>query len=402
MRVWGVLAILMLGFSSTSQGEVRDLPCVLDPAHLPESWRASPELRKNLNRSPWSDAEAKDAEYAKRTGVNEMLNVYEENSAVRKLYDDAIASLLQVTYASANEPAFDARVRNAARDNLTVLLTSYVELDPETAECDEFEDLLPLAIFAHRLYPANHELTEVATKRVNAAYDDCGSFKLATEDILRKVWWDNQAPAMYIDFLEDLFDLYAWALLFIEAELYPDIELPAEARGFGQTAWTYFRTLPLPDASDFDKGVADVQFITLADLATHLTHIPTGLHRHPLYVEDHPDLYRFIRANFYPMLGSGDRDLFSLFVDALRQYGCTPENDVQVRDGTRYLLNDFHKRDDKWMNYHEERKTFTDPIEYIQIHHAWTAVLGVRDRKLEPPKPGTYGSVVRRWLPSPR
>lgn len=187
--------------------------------------------------------------------------------------------------------------------------------------------------------------------------------------------------------------------MLIEAELYPDIELPDEARAFGQKAWKYFKTFPLPGVSKFKKGVKDDRFVTLADLVTHLSHIPTGLGRSTLYISDKPDLYSFIRKNFYPMLQSGDRDLFALFVDTLRQYGCLPENDMQVRDGTRYLLMDFHNSNDRWMNYHEERKTFTDPIEYIQIHRVWTAVLGVRDRKLERPEPGTYGALVRRWLP---
>jgi hypothetical protein len=394
----------MLSLLCSTAGIAKDPDplCARDPAQMPQSWRPSAEQEKTLNPAPWSQREAVDAENAKQTGVDEMIDLFRQNpSAVHKLFDDAVAALMQITYSSANEPAFDAKVRDAARDNLTALITPYLSRDPDAATCDEFEDLLPLAIFAHRLYPANDKLTDVVTKRVNAAYRTCGSFAAATEDILQKVREDNQEPSEYIDHLEDLFNFYAWALLFIEAELYPDIELPDEAREFGDTAWAYFEDFPLPGASAFAKGVKDERFITLADLATHLSHIPTGLGRHPLYVSDKPDLYSYMRENFYPMLRSGDRDLFALFVDTLRQYGCTPENDKQVRDGTRYLLDDFHERNGKWMNYHEPRKTFTDPIEYIQIHHAWTALLGIRARKLEPPKPGTYGSIVRRWLPPP-
>ena len=121
-----------------------------------------------------------------------------------------------------------------------------------------------------------------------------------------------------------------------------------------------FHDLAAPRSEQVRKGAKDERFITLADLATHLSHIPTGLGRFPLYISDMPGLYTFLRKNFYPMMQSGDRDLFALFVDTLRQYGCNPENDAQVRDGTRYLLEDFHKRGDKWMNYHEERKTFSE------------------------------------------
>lgn len=399
---WIFPTILLLVAGSGSLAETAVPLCVAYPKQMPQSWRAPAEMHESLNSAPWSQSEAKDAAYATKTGADEMVGLFKQKpSAVHKLYDDAIAALLQVTYSSANAPELDAKIQEAARSNLTALLEPYVERDPKSAECDEFEDLLPLAIFAHRLFPPGDKLTDVVTQRVNAAFRVCGSVKAATENILWKVREDNQNPSEQIDHLEDLFDLYAWALLLIEAELYPDIKLPEEAREFGDTAWAFFEDYPLPGASTFERGVKDDRFITLADLATHLSHIPTGLGRHPLYVQDKPDLYTFMRENFYPMLQSGDRDLFALFVDTLRQYGCTPENDVQVRDGTRHLLENFHAGDDRWMNYHEERKTFTDPIEYIQIHHAWTAVLGVRDRKLEPPKPGSYGALVRRWLHPP-
>jgi hypothetical protein len=55
------------------------------------------------------------------------------------------------------------------------------------------------------------------------------------------------------------------------------------------------------------------------------------------------------------------------------------------------------------MSYRDRNLDRTaDPVEYVMVHHAWTAVLGIRDRKLEPPGPGTYGSIVRRWLPRSR
>jgi hypothetical protein len=39
--------------------------------------------------------------------------------AVRKLYDDSIAALLQALAASANKPELDAKILKAARANLT-------------------------------------------------------------------------------------------------------------------------------------------------------------------------------------------------------------------------------------------------------------------------------------------
>lgn len=60
------------------------------------------------------------------------------------------------------------------------------------------------------------------------------------------------------------------------------------------------------------------------------------------------------------MLQTGYLDLLASFVDSLRQYGCTAENDVQVRDGTRYLLKVFHEGKDRWMAYRREGETDTN------------------------------------------
>jgi hypothetical protein len=133
-----------------------------------------------------------------------------------------------------------------------------------------------------------------------------------------------------------------------------------------------------------------------------MAHIPTGAHRFPLYVQDLPSLYRFYRENFYPVLLSGDLDLFASFMDTLRQYGCTEENDAQVRDGCRYMLKVFHDNNDRWMNYRRGNETHLDIDDYYLIHHPWTAVLGLRARNPLRPMPTNYGGMVRRWLPHPR
>ena len=108
-------------------------------------------------------------------------------------------------------------------------------------------------------------------------------------------------------------------------------------------------------------------------------------------------MYRFLRENFYAVLQMGELDLVAEFLDTFRQYGCTEKNDVQTRDGTRYLLEVFHAGGDRWMAYREPGET--EPIHsYDAIHKSWEGIAGVRDRTFEPVKPGTYGSIVRRWL----
>jgi hypothetical protein len=392
-----VFTILSLALSTGSLAGTPESHCLLDPTQMPESWRPPADLRQSLNPAPWSQSEAKDADYAIETGLNEMIGYFERKpSAVQNLWDDSVEALIQVTYASANTPEFDARASGAARKNLTALVTPYLERDPASAICDEFEALLPLALFAHKLFPANDRRTDAITKRTNAAYRDCGSLEEATGHRLQKVLADKNVG------LEVLFELHLWTLWFIEAELYPDIELPAETGAFGPALWKYFETYRFPRRDDFEAGAWDEDFIVIADLATHIVHIPTGVHRFPLYVEDSPNLYRFHREHFYTAMQLGEPDLFASFIDTLRQYGCTPENDVQVRDGTRYLLRIFSEGEDSWMDYRKDGETDANMDDYGLIHYPWTALLGIRDRNPEQPKPGTYGGIVRRWLPQPR
>ncbi len=393
-----LLVVLSLVSSSGGLAGAPDPLCVLDPTRLPESWRPSAEVQKSLNPAPWSEREADDAEHAIRTGLDEMIGYFKRKpSAVQTLWDDSIEALIQLTHSSANEPELDAKARQAARDNLTVLIDTHLKLNPDSARCDEFEDLLPLAIFAHRLYPAHDARTDAATKRTNAAYRACGSLAAATGQHLHTILIDKPAQPD----VEDLFDLHLWCLWLIEAEVFPDIELSVEARQFPPAAWKYLESYRLVGASGFENGARDETFMDIADLATHIAHIPTGVHRYPLYVADSPRLYRFHRENFYPVLQSGERDLLASLVDTLRQYGCTAENDIQVRDGARYLLKVFHDSDDRWMNDRKSGEAHADLDDYDVIHYPWTAVLALRARQFEQPQPGTYGAIVRRWLPPP-
>jgi hypothetical protein len=393
---WISLTILVLAWSTVVAAQGPDRLCIPDRDQLPESWRPSGELQESLSSAPWSQSEAKDAQDAIASAVDEMIGYFKRKpQAVQNIWDDSVEALIGLTYASANDPQLDARARDAALDNLTALISPYLEHDPKWATCDEFEALLPLAIFAHRLYPPGDRRTDATTERTNVAYRSCGSLREATGIAYNRILADRDAASENV---EVLFDLHLWALWLIEAQLYPDIALPAQARSFGMRVWKYFKAYRLPNSSTFDNGARDERFRTIADLATHIAHIPTGVHRFPLYVQDSPQLYRFHRENFYPVMQSGDHDLLASFVDSLRQYGCTPEHDVQVRDGTRLLLKLFHDTDDRWI-IDDENDAADD---YGRIHRPWTATLGLRERHPEPARAGTYGGIVRRWLPPPR
>jgi len=397
MRMTCITILLLLMSTGSLAGKPEPL-CVLSPAVMPESWRPRGEAQKGLSRAePWSQSEAKDAEYAIKKGLDEIIGLFlKRPSAVQDIWDESVAALLEVTYSSANKPSFDAVARDSALRNLAMLIDPYIKHGAKTAKCDEFVKLLPLAIYAHKFYPAKDPRTRKMVALTNAGYRDCGSFANAIDFDYKNRFSEKKLSS------DKVFDLVLWSLYLIEAELYPDIELPAESREFSPALWRFLETYPLAGASEFKKGAWNEEFVVIAYLATHIAFIPTGNHRYPIYIEDSPKLYRFHRENFYPVLQMGELDLVAEFVDSLRQYGCTAENDLQVRDGTRYLLNIFHDGKDRWMAYREQDETDEDVNDYDLVHKAWTGMLGVRIRNIEPAEPGTYGGVVRSWLPHPR
>lgn len=179
--------------------------------------------------------------------------------------------------------------------------------------------LLPLAMYANRFFPPDDERATGMVAITNAAFHACGSFAAATEEDYEETLQDQDAAT------DDVFDLVIWSLLFIEADLIPGLDLPDEAKKFSPRLWRYLKDYPLEDADEFEDGAWDDEFIETAYLATHIAYIPTGNHRHPIYIEDMPSLYRYHRENFYPTLEMGELDLVAEMVDSLRQYGCTPE-----------------------------------------------------------------------------
>jgi hypothetical protein len=324
------ITLLTLLISTTSLAKTSEPLCVLSPAAMPKSWRPFGEIQKGLSTEPWSVREAEDAVYAIKTGLDEMIDLYSrEPVAIKELWEDAVASLIEVTYAGANRPDIERSARSAALRNLTTLIEPYLQPGAKEVSCDDYELLMPLTIYAHNLYDAKDARTGIMTSLSNTSYHACGSLKKAMDYDYKRILATKNIPT------DDVFDLVIWSLLFIEAQLVPGLELPAEARDFPSALWRFLEKYPLVGANAYRDGAWNEKFIDTAYLATHIAYIPTGNHRHPIYVEDSPALYRFLRANFYAVLQMGELDLVAEFVDSFRQYGCTEENDLQVRDGTR-------------------------------------------------------------------
>ncbi|MGF7210322.1 hypothetical protein GGE65_004929 [Skermanella aerolata] len=391
------IAFLFLLLSSHSLAGTPEPLCVLSPAAMPKSWQPWGETQKGLSAAPWSASESEDAKYAIKKGLDEIIDLYSQRpTAVAALWEDAVGSLIEVTYSGANTPDIEVAAREAARRNLTMLIEPILQKISQSASCDDYEKLLPLTIYAYNHYQGSDSRKQQMVLLTNSSYRDCKSLKEAMDIDYKRLLASKKAST------EDVFDMVIWSLLFIEAQLVPGLELPAEAREFPPKLWRFLESYPLVGASAYRDGAWNEKFIDTAYLATHIAYIPTGNHRYPIYVEDAPRLYKFHRENFYAVLEMGELDLVAEFVDSLRQYGCSEENDLQVRDGTRYLLNIFHAGGDRWMAYREQDETDEDIDDYDLVHKAWTGILGVRARAIEPAEPGTYGGVVRRWLTHPR
>lgn len=394
-RILVSLLAVLVSTASFAQTAAQPL-CVIDPAQMPASWLPSAEVAADLNPAPWSAAEAEDARTALAAGVHEMIDYFAEHEkAIPDIWEDSVAALIEVTYSSVNPPELDAAARAAAIGNLNTLVEPYMDDDADDADCRDLEEVMPLAMYASRFYAAGDLRAAHMVATTNAAITDCDGLR----DLLGYDFPVRPGDKPLDD--GKVFDLVIWSLLFIEGELIPGLALPQEYKDFSPALWDYLQTYPIRDAWTYEDGAEDDAFVEAAYLATHIAYIPTGNHRFPLYIADAPKLYQFHRENFYAILEMGELDLVAEVVDGLRQYGCTPENDVQVREGTRYLLEVWHDGDESWMAYREpgERDSQVEPYDFI--HKAWTGVLGVRERSIEVPAVGTYGGVVRNWLPAP-
>lgn len=362
---------------------------------MPEAWRPFGEVHKSLSDAPWSAEEAIDAGRAVRTGLNELTDFFSSHpTSIRSLADDAVEPFLDASYSAENMPALQKSARAEASSVLSVLLAPYLNRRPDAARCDEFSSLLDLTIYSHALLAQRDKRVEFMVDLTNAAFRACGSLAAAMGYDYHKRLAAEQVSS------DDVWDLVMWSVTFTDAQLVPGLELAGEARDLAPLLWNFLARYPLIGARAYPAGASDPRFYNTAYLATHIAYIPTGYGRHSIYFADSPGLYQFLRENFYAVLEMGELDLVAEFVDLFRQYGCTEGNDLQVRDGTRYLLQLFHSAGDRWMAYRAPQES-AKISDYDLIHKAWTGMSGVRVRVPGAPRPGTYGGIVRRWLPRP-
>ncbi|HEX2257398.1 MAG TPA: hypothetical protein VHG92_11990, partial [Afifellaceae bacterium] len=117
-----LLSVTALLFSSASLAQSGMPLCVVDPAQMPQNWRPAPEIAAEFDPEPWSAEEAAEATGSIAAGVDEMIAYFvKDRAGIPQMWEDAVAALIEVTYSSANDPALDSRITEAAKDNLSVL-----------------------------------------------------------------------------------------------------------------------------------------------------------------------------------------------------------------------------------------------------------------------------------------
>lgn len=349
------------------------------------AWRPFGAVHEGLSQKPWTVTEAKDTQRAVRIGVNEVIEFFEDRPGrVKALGEDAVESLLDPSFGARDLPDVKRRARTHARRALDILLAPELTRDPSSRTEDDLANLLVMSTYAHILLDPDDLRREELTKWTNRALRDASSFSGALGVDHPKTLSNGRIRN------EDALELVLWTITLIDAHRIPGLELPREASTFVRDTWRLLPTYPLVSASERAKGGNDTRFYHDAYLATHMGYIPTGYGRHRIRQSETRWLYRFLRENFYAVLEMGELDLVAEFVDLLRQYGFT-EEDQQVRDGTRHLLRLFHAAGDRWMN-HRESWEARRLAPYHVIHKPWTGIAGVRTREPEPVTRGSYGA----------
>ena len=115
------------------------------------------------------------------------------------------------------------------------------------------------------------------------------------------------------------------------------------------------------------------------------------------YVAAATDLFSPSEPNNTPLQ---IRSFLAFHALQFRQLGCNEANDLQVRDGTRFMLRLYRAANSSWAAHREPWEA--DKVgPYSFVHKPWTAVAGVKDRKIfEPRADGTYGQILERYWPS--
>ncbi|CAE8717496.1 unnamed protein product, partial [Polarella glacialis] len=392
-------------------------PSICFPSYetLPDAWRPSKELEAQLRLLPSPpDGQGLDraAEAAARGAYGELVSLIRRPGNVKKLGHDALDAMLIGASAGGNMPDIQRTSLLYSRDILIELSGDILDnASAKHGKCDSLfgSDLSILVGYGHYLrlqLPQNSSLdaTQAALEKLaNLAVSDCGRldrFLNFTPDERLNKYPSDPTDSDQIDVLFGM-ALQATNIMFMLAN--PNVKLPANTLDYVAKLWAYFFDYPFPDVASYAEGIMDNAFVQNSYLVTHIPYMLTGFQRFALKVDDAPWLFQYLRLNFYSTIAQSVKnhhfDLAAEFVDLFRQYGCTEENDIQLRDGTRYLLSVYREAGSHWLDIKQtDGYEHTDADTYAQSHLPWTAFIALRRRLFEEPTEGSFGAIDRKMV----
>lgn len=385
-------------------------------AELPASWRTI--IPKGiLSDGPWTSEEEALANAAGRKGLDELVDFFTTASRDRiqklstnganAIFDQCIGAFSP----SAQEDSQWLRDACGTAARVVDIVAQEYLLSKDTEEdscssCAEGHYIAKLTGYANYLsklpsdiLPQQDRETIQKTRDglatcIQSALDACGG---SLQTYLGRDWEADLIGAPnavkkvlprrvirhYVhrsNFLTDLYNI-------------PNLRVPPELDVFTTQLWNNaLPNYPFLDIQPLARNHGERKHH--AFLVTHAAYLPTGYGRHKQYVQDAPWLYSYIRQNYYAVLEIDNIDLFAEFLDILRQYGCTEENDLMVRHGNRYLLQKFAELGHRWMDDEEE-----EPDDYDRIHVPWTTTSAVRTKRdFDPVVPGSFGYAFLKAL----
>ena len=385
--------------------------------------------------SPWTLEETQLAETYLNRALDEIVEYYENQMTDEEWVEfqpDGMNSLMDMSYINEDQSEFGRKSLKVARDWYIKAVAPYQEPTEQQEEdndhdndndndddgsCSDGFARMKLLDFGHYLterLPNDVELHrsyKPVLKNVQQFIKSCGTLDRVLDITIHPHMFDNNnknddrhvhhrhghevkntmSPSK-------VFSLVLHAIGLVELQTIPGVELPPGADWFVANLWNFLSDYTYLNARDDPEnhygGDGDAQ--QYAWLMTHVAYLPTGYGRHRQLYDDAPFLYQYVRENFFFAIENGRIDLVSEFVDLVRTYGCSEDNDYQLRYGTRWVLHQLESshKNGKWIDY---EKNGDDT--YSAIHDPWAGSAGVMlHGNVEPVVEGSYGAAFYNML----
>eukprot|EP00592_Proboscia_alata_P011800 CAMPEP_0194386058 /NCGR_PEP_ID=MMETSP0174-20130528/84232_1 /TAXON_ID=216777 /ORGANISM="Proboscia alata, Strain PI-D3" /LENGTH=403 /DNA_ID=CAMNT_0039174863 /DNA_START=120 /DNA_END=1331 /DNA_ORIENTATION=- len=394
------------------------MTCISDSSDMPATWLPNNnDFLRHHTRSkmeqPWTMKEEAASTSAVMGGFLELLELIGtlSDEDIEEEFDTTIEAFLDAAYSASNLPEMQPRALREAAKCLIIVARHYVEIDDGVEVlCDLAMNYIYLVNFSSILLerlPRDDQLKVLHENLVmytNRSLKSCGNLQNVLDGVdpllvgrcAAATGVPNEESCKSSD------DVYLWLRNSIQlnnALSIPEIEMPDGTDQFIADTWAY-----LPKYIK-EQG-SDTNFVDDAYMVTHAGCMLDGYGRHQLFVKDAPWIFQYIRENFYKLLdgnsndddNNGSLDLVAEFVDMLRGYGCSEENDLQVLHGSRFLYHVYSKSGYSWIPHVHGTNEYKPWSTYDLIHGPWTGMSGLKQREFEPSVPGSYGDTLRAVL----